>query len=163
MSSKRQRWRSCEVKVSLSLSLALSLYCTSEAEKSRESEEQQQQEKKRKLKRLNQPFCYLNGKFVFALSKGNKGKWVNGIEKHRRMCYNLASLDEYAQNLCQCVHAVGDLFRECVFLGGGVFNTNLWWCSVCISLLHSYSIRGLNSIRRRTENKSCSYNPFHHK
>lgn len=121
MSSKRQRWRSCEVKVSLSLSLALSLYCTSEAEKSRESEEQQQQEKKRKLKRLNQPFCYLNGKFVFALSKGNKGKWVNGIEKHRRMCYNLASLDEYAQNLCQCVHAVGDLFRECVFfLGGGV-------------------------------------------
>lgn len=128
--------------MSLSLSLALSLCTALQRLKSPgRVREQQQQEKKRKLKRLNQPFCYLNGKFVFALSKGNKGKWVNGIEKHRRMCYNLASLDEHAQNLCQCVHAVGDLFRECVFFGEG-FSTNLWWCSVCVSLLHSYSIKG---------------------
>lgn len=47
---------------------------------------------------------------MFALSKGNKRKWVNGIEMHCRMCYNLASLDEHAQKLCQCV----DMLGECV-------------------------------------------------
>lgn len=84
-----------------------------EPKNSRECEEQQQQKRTRKetgtarrheLDWLNQPLCYLNGKSMFALSKGNKRKWVNVIEKHCRVCYNLASLDEHAQKPCQCVY-----------------------------------------------------------
>ena len=36
---------------------------------------------------------------MFALSKGSKRKWVNGIQMQRRNYCNLASLDEHAQIL----------------------------------------------------------------
>lgn len=45
---------------------------------------------------------------MFALSKGNMGKWVSAIEMHYRECYNMDSLDEHAQILCQCVHTVDE-------------------------------------------------------
>lgn len=41
---------------------------------------------------------------MFALSKGNKRKWVNGIEMYCRMCYNMDSLDEHAQIPSVCTH-----------------------------------------------------------
>lgn len=62
---------------------------------------------------------------MFALSKGNKRKWVNGIEMHYRTC--LASLGEQAQRLCHCVHAVGDQFRDMFFIG-----VHVWWGRVSI-------------------------------
>lgn len=42
-------------------------------------------------------------KYMFALSKGNKRKWVSEAEMRCRMRRNLASLDERAQKACQWV------------------------------------------------------------
>lgn len=92
---------------------------------------------------LNELLCYLNGKYMFALSKGNKRKWVNGIELHCITCYNLASLDEQAQILCHCVHTVCGWFGDYALYG-----TAAWACTCACCAAHS--LRDMTSDRQQS-------------
>lgn len=111
LSSALQGWRYQQVNASLSpLAFSLSTRSLKTPGRARNNSSKRGQEKKLKpqeLGCLNHSLCYLNGKPMFALSKGNKGKWVSGIEKHCRIFHNLASLDEHAQKLCHRVYTVG--------------------------------------------------------
>lgn len=47
---------------------------------------------------------------MFALSKGNRRKWVNRLVMHCRACYDMDSLDEQEQVQCQCAIDIGNIF-----------------------------------------------------
>ncbi len=82
---------------------------------------------------------------MFALSKGNKRKWVNAIEMHCRMCYNLTSLDEHAQKtMSVCTYGRWLIQEICVFYrnmcGGAVC---VCTCACCVVI----PLRDMNSDR----------------